>query len=226
VEEGQLSLAPEEISFATLYEGAMLKANDLCGDYRPQVFEEFDPHIPPLLIDRSHTERAFATLLAYSVRTHRGGKMWVRAERESPNRLRIDIDVPSPEHSPRALEGMLSTHTEVERREHRGLSLGLRLAQAIVKLHGGSVRVLDRGKKGAMFCFTLPTLSVPLPIASSPAHSVPPPPSGRAMPASSFPPPMSAGPGFNDEEPPAPDIPSAPRLPQTSRRRGDGPQEE
>jgi signal transduction histidine kinase len=176
VEEGQLSLAGEEVQFSTLFTGAVQKASELSADYPVQIFEEFESQLPPLLIDRVRVQRAVATLIAYSVRTNRGGKMWIRAEREAHDRLRVDIDVPSPEHSPRELEAMLSTHSDQERREHRGLALGLRLARSVVKLHGGAVRVVDRGKKGAMFCVSLPTASVPLPSRSAPSHSIPPPP--------------------------------------------------
>jgi len=177
VEEGQLSLAGEEVLFATLFAGAVQKASELSADYPVQIFEEFQSQLPPLLVDRVRVQRAFATLIAYSVRTNRGGKMWVRAEREAADRLRIDIDVPSPEHTPRELEAMLSTQTDQERREHRGLALGLRLARSVVKLHGGAVRVVDRGKKGAMFCVSLPTVSIPLPLTSAPSHATPAPPS-------------------------------------------------
>jgi hypothetical protein len=43
------------------------------------------------------------------------------------------------------------------KREHRGLALALQLANSVVKLHGGVVRVIDRQQKGSMFCITLPT---------------------------------------------------------------------
>lgn len=175
VEEGQLSLVSDEVPFSELYEGALSKAVQLSAGFVPQVFDEIEPNIPPLMIDRIRVQRAFATLIAYSVRSNAGGKMWIRAERESERKMRIDIDVPSPKHTPAELEAMLSTKSELGRREHRGLALGLRLARSVVQLHGGAVRVVDRGKKGAMFCVTLPTVRRPIP-RSSPFHSTPPPP--------------------------------------------------
>lgn len=178
VEEGQLSLVSEEVPFSRLYEEARAKASQLTFDQTLNIFSEIEPQIPPLLVDRIRVTRAIATLLAYSLRTNKGGKMWLRAEREGVSRMRIDIDVPKPEHAPQELEAMLAPTVRRGTRVHRGLALGLRLARSVVELHGGSVRVIDRGKKGAMFCVSLPTVSAPLPTASAPLHTIPPPPPG------------------------------------------------
>lgn len=227
VEEGQLSLVRDEIPFVDLYDAAKTKASELSSGYTLQIFNEIENNIPPLLVDRLRVLRALATLIAYSVRSNKGGKMWIRAERESESTVRIDIDVPGPEHAPPQLEAMLSTQTSAKRRDHRGLALGLRLARSVVELHGGAVRVVDRGKKGAMFCVTLPTVkrplerqavsSVPLPGQGPPSSpspgSVPPPSSARlaSAPASSVPPPGSARPSNIPRLPPFPAPPDVNR---------------
>jgi signal transduction histidine kinase len=192
VEEGHLSLMTDEVSFKQLFDKAIDTARQLSSSYEAQIFEEIEEGIPALIVDRTRVTRALATLIAYSIRTNQGGKMWIRAERESESRMRLDVDVPKPAHSPKELELMLSPSHDQPGREHRGLSLGLRLARSVVKLHRGSVRVVDRGKKGAMFCVQLPTVSAPLPTASAPLHSIPAPPSSR--PPSSLPPPLSIPP--------------------------------
>lgn len=204
VEEGQLSLVRDAIPFSDLFNGAIAKAAELSSGYPLQIFTEIESHIPPLLVDRLRVLRALATLIAYSVRSNKGGKMWIRAERESENTVRIDIDVPGPEHAPPQLEAMLSTQTSARRRDHRGLALGLRLARSVVELHGGAVRVVDRSKKGAMFCVTLPTVKRPLERqaaapSSGPAHTPPasvPPPSSSPAPSSTRAPstPLSSAP--------------------------------
>jgi signal transduction histidine kinase len=174
VEEGHLSLMTEEVSFHQLYEAALGKAAQLCTGSGVQIYDEIERGIPLLLVDRIRIQRALATLLAYSIRSNPDGRMWVRAERESSNRMRIDIDVPKPQHAPTEVEAMLAPTLSEGRREHRGLALGLRLARSVVELHRGTVRVVDRGKKGAMFCVSLPTVDTPLPTASAPMHSIPP----------------------------------------------------
>lgn len=176
VEEGHLSFMTDEVPFATLYDAAVNKAAQLCSGMDVQIYDEIERNLPPLLVDRVRVQRALATLIAYSVRSNPGGRMWVRAERESEKRMRIDIDVPKPQHAPTEIETMLAPTLEQGRREHRGLALALRLARSIVELHQGSVRVVDRGKKGAMFCVSLPTVTAPLPRASAPHHTIPAPP--------------------------------------------------
>jgi signal transduction histidine kinase len=206
VEEGQLSLVTDEVPFKELYESAIEKARQLSARSSAQIFEEIEDLIPDLLIDRGRVMRAIATLIAYSIRTNEGGKMWIRAEREKANTMRIDIDVPRPAHPPTQLELMLSPAHEQPQREHRGLALGLRLARSVVQLHRGSVRVVDRGKKGAMFCVKLPTVKRALPATSASLHSIPPPPSSAPAPPSS--PPIGML-GSSDSIAPPPRLPSS-----------------
>src|SRR5690606_7630979 len=122
VEDGHLSLVRDEVGFEDLYGGALSKAAELSAGYPLQVYKEVEDGIPPLLVDRVRILRAFATLVAYSVRSHKGDKMWIRAEREDERSVRVDIDVPAPEHAPPELEAMLSTQTSARKRDHRGLA--------------------------------------------------------------------------------------------------------
>ncbi len=174
-EEGQLSLMPVELPFNEFFDMTVAKARQLSGGRQVEIFTELEPHLPPLIVDRARVIRATATLLAYSVRTNRDTRMWLRAEREREDRLRVDIDVPHPAHTPEVLETMLSPNMGQGKREHRGLALALRLARSVIELHQGSVRVVDRGKKGAMFCVTLPTQAWPLPSTGAGAIPAPPP---------------------------------------------------
>ena len=174
VEEGQLALKKRPVAFNDIHRDSISKAKEIWGDHAPHLLEEFDDHIPPLIVDRTRVVRAFATLIAYSVKSNAGGQLWLRVERDSDRSMRFDIDVPNPAHPPQELEAMLSPGVGGQRKEHRGLALGLRLARSVVELHGGGVRVFDRGKKGAMFSVRLPTDSRSLP--SAPTNTVPPPP--------------------------------------------------
>ncbi|MEY4548007.1 MAG: hypothetical protein RL685_4202 [Pseudomonadota bacterium] len=159
IEVGQLSLMFDEEPFSELYTAALDKAAALSAHGDMQIYEEIEPDLPALLVDRIRGARAIATFIAYSVRASGGGKMWVRAERHGQHHVRIDVDVPAKMHSAADLEQMLDPAGGLAKREHRGLALALQLANSVVKLHGGSVHVVDRRQKGAMFCITLPTAS-------------------------------------------------------------------
>ncbi len=159
IEVGQLSLMFDEEPFSELYTAALDKAAALSGHGDMQIYEEIEPDLPALLVDRIRGSRAIATFIAYSVRASGGGKMWVRAERHGLHHVRIDVDVPAKMHSAADLEQMLDPAGGLAKREHRGMALALQLANSVVKLHGGSVHVVDRRQKGAMFCITLPTAS-------------------------------------------------------------------
>jgi signal transduction histidine kinase len=158
VEAGQLNLVYDEIEFSELYRAARERATRLAGDFVPQIWDEIDPRIPPLLCDRVRLARALATFIAYSVRATQGGKMRLRAEMDDPDHVRIDVDVPGHLHTPKELELMMAESQSPGKRAHRGLALGLRLARSVIELHHGDVRVINRGPKGAMFCITLETV--------------------------------------------------------------------
>lgn len=157
IEVGQLSLMFDEVPFRDLFEEALEKAAQLAGDRRLQVFEEIENDLPKVVMDRTRGARAIATFIAYSVRATDGAKMWVRAERHGANNIRIDVDVPSRLHTADELSQMLEPKGGLAKREHRGLALGLQLANSVVKLHGGTVNVVNRRHKGSMFCITLPS---------------------------------------------------------------------
>jgi signal transduction histidine kinase len=159
IEVGQLSLMFDEEPFNELYAATLDKAIALSGRSDMQIYEEIEPDLPAMLVDRIRGARAIATFIAYSVRATDAGKMWVRAERHGPHHVRIDVDVPALLHTAADLQQMLDPAGGLAKREHRGLALALQLANSVVKLHGGSVHVIDRRQKGAMFCITLPTAS-------------------------------------------------------------------
>jgi signal transduction histidine kinase len=227
IEVGQLSLMFDEEPFNELYAAALDKAVALSGHGDMQIYEEIEPDLPALLVDRIRGARAIATFIAYSVRATGGGKMWVRAERHGLHHVRIDVDVPARVHTAADLEQMLDPAGGLSKREHRGLALALQLANSVVKLHGGSVHVVDRRQKGAMFCITLPTASG----ASSPLTRAAPPRSfPRAwmtqrtrereeapLPDSERPRPMSAA-TFEDERGPDTERPLSPELPPDTER--------
>lgn len=160
IEVGQLSLMFDHEPFCDVYAAALEKAAALSGYPGMQVYEEIESDLPPVIVDRVRGARAIATFIAYSVRAAEGGKMWVRAERHGPNHVRIDIDVPARVHTAADLREMLDPGGGLAKREHRGLALALQLASSVMELHGGSVHVVDRRHKGAMFCLTLPTSHV------------------------------------------------------------------
>ncbi len=197
IEVGQLSLMFDEEPFSELYADTLEKAAQLAGDRKLQIYEELEPGLPPMVMDRARGARAIATFIAYSVRATEGGKMWIRAERAGPDHIRIDVDVPARLHSADDLRQMLEPSGGLAKREHRGLALALQLANSVVRLHGGNVQVVNRRHKGSMFCITLPTARDR--------------PSGPSIP-SPLPSGLSGGAAVRSSKPPAPIEPPAPTL--------------
>jgi len=156
VEAGQLKLVKERIAINDLLGQATQKGKDLGGRPEIDVVGELHPGVEALIVDRVQLARALATFIGHSVRTAQRSPVRWRAALASHQRVAIDVTVPSQRFSAQKLEDMLSPAQRVGSSEPRGLALALSLARAIVELHGGSVRVHDRGERGAVFCIRLP----------------------------------------------------------------------
>jgi signal transduction histidine kinase len=150
VEAGQLHLDLRDEKISDLLDDALDRARDLSPDH--DILTRFDipPDAPLLTVDRLRFSQALATFLGHARRTAERGslRVLVQAEKKSERsglrrrKMTIFIEIPSSRFSAQELEGML--HPEQQPGQHRGLSLALRLAKAVIDLHGGSVSVTGR----------------------------------------------------------------------------------
>jgi signal transduction histidine kinase len=155
VEAGQLKLVLDRTDGGTLLNLAAQKARDLAPDSDRPVVAEITGEAPLLRIDPVRMPQALATLIAHALRTTEAPSVRLLASVEN-DRLRIEIDLASPEFDALRLEAMLDPNRDPGVSEHRGLALGLRLARAVTELHGGKVEVTKKGKGGGAFAVTLP----------------------------------------------------------------------
>jgi K+-sensing histidine kinase KdpD len=156
VEAGQLSLLIEPIFLSDLLGEAIAKAKDLAGDRQIDIVGEFADTIGRISIDRVRGARALATIIAYAARHSQGEPIHVRASRIAGHEVQIDVNFPSRHVTKRHLKKMLSPTGSTRSVEHRGLVLGMSLAQAIIEHHSGHLEVSEE-RDGT------PTLSVILP---------------------------------------------------------------
>jgi len=171
VEAGQLTLIRDRVKISDLLGQAIEKGRDLGGDRPVEVIGEISKGIPELEVDRLQIGRALATLIGHAMRSAERGVVRVKASPGSARRLHIAIDLPSRRFSARQLEAMLDPTRKPGASVHRGLALGMSLARSVVELHGGRVRVEDRGAQGARFMVRLPIDSDAAAIAPADASS-------------------------------------------------------
>jgi signal transduction histidine kinase len=141
VEAGQLSLVLDAAEVPALLEEASIKGKDLASSAEAEVIPSWDARMPLVRVDPVRIPRALATFVAHSLRSTTGGELHVHGS-AVPGGVRIDIELPRPDPD---LEALLKPNPRRPETQHRGLSLGLRLARSVVELHGGTVEIGDRG---------------------------------------------------------------------------------
>ncbi|MDI1481947.1 HAMP domain-containing sensor histidine kinase [Polyangium sp. y55x31] len=146
VEAGQLTLMPRVTEVALLATEAVRKARELAGDTQSDVVLEVAEGLPTIPVDPAYAARAIAVVVAHAIRTSAADTasraVRVRALRpaEPGQAVRIDVELGSRNTTRAELEALFARRATSR---GRGLTLGLSLAQSIMELHGGSVRVED-----------------------------------------------------------------------------------
>jgi len=146
VEAGQLTLMPRATEVALLATDAVRKARELAGDAQNDVVLEVAEGLPTIPVDPAYTARAIAVVVAHAIRTSAtdasSRAVRVRALRpaEPGQAVRIDVELGSRNTTRAELEALFARRATSR---GRGLTLGLSLAQSIMELHGGFVRVED-----------------------------------------------------------------------------------
>jgi signal transduction histidine kinase len=141
VEAGQLSLLLDAAEVPALLEEAAIKGRDLASSTETTVVPSWDSELPFVRVDPVRIPRALATFVAHALRRTTGGELHVHGS-VVPGGVRIDIELPRPDPD---LEALLKPNPRRAETQHRGLALGLRLARAVVELHGGTVEIGERG---------------------------------------------------------------------------------
>ncbi|NOY81447.1 MAG: HAMP domain-containing protein [Kiritimatiellaeota bacterium] len=117
---------------------------------------------PAVTGDRGRLERALANLIDNAIKyTPRGGTVEVRAER-SGEWIHVSVadtgaGIP-PDELPRVFDRF---HRGDRSRTTAGNGLGLSLARAVVRAHGGEITVVSRVNQGSTFTLRLPALCSP-----------------------------------------------------------------
>ena len=120
-----------------------------------QVEEEYEPNLPPALVDRDQLSQAFLNLLLNSLESIEGGGKIRITLKKGDNQHGMEMAIAdtgrgiSPEDLGRVFEPFFST-------KRGGTGLGLAIVHQIVESHGGEIAVESTEKVGTTFRITLP----------------------------------------------------------------------
>ncbi len=160
IEAGKVELNIEDVDFRAEAETCLLLIQEKAAEERLQLSVDLSGKIPILQADARHVRQVLLNLLSNAVKfTKAGGRISLSAQWSASAGLRVvvgDSGIGIPEDQ---LEKVMQPFGQVENpytRQHDGTGLGLPIAAALVKLHGGELVIDSVLGEGTSVTFVLP----------------------------------------------------------------------
>lgn len=118
----------------------------------------FPSDFPVICADGVRLRQVIDNLLSNAIKYSPGGDVVVRGVYDD-NEIRVSVSDQGPGLPPDQLERVFERFYRVNNaltNNVQGTGLGLYLASAVIKAHGGTIRAMNNPKGGAIFTFTLP----------------------------------------------------------------------
>ena len=129
------------------------------------VDHDFDKSLPPLAADPLRLKQILINLLGNAVKfTPEKGRVRVAASVASADTALITVEDNGIGMSPEEIETALRPFGQVDsafNKRHEGTGLGLPIAYALARLHGGDLRIASQKGVGTRICLSLPLLHSP-----------------------------------------------------------------
>ncbi len=155
-ETGTMRLSMERVDVAGLIEECAELYEDLAQEQGITLVTDASPGLYAQA-DASRIRQVLANLFDNALKYSRpGGKVVVMGKQEDGAvsvAVQDDGEGIPPQDIPRIFERL---YRGDKSRSHRGLGLGLSLVKAVLKAHGGNIRVHSEVGRGTLFVFTLP----------------------------------------------------------------------
>ncbi|MBN2196199.1 MAG: HAMP domain-containing histidine kinase [Polyangiaceae bacterium] len=141
VEAGQLSLVREPVELTDLVSLALDIGRDLGPAAAPTVEVSVAPKTVPVRVDRIRIARVLAAFIGQALRASGPTSVRIMAASRHGGEAELTVALRRPGSRARDLAGLFDPQRPAAALEPRGLALALGVAESVVKLHGGSIRV-------------------------------------------------------------------------------------
>jgi signal transduction histidine kinase len=159
IESGGLSVEPRPQSVTAVVCEAVEMLRPLATGSSLKLRAEVPADLPQAQIDPPRIHQVLSNLVGNSIKfTPAGGTITVRAERWSAE-VRITVLDTGPGIAPEQLPHLFGRYWQGNRKDRRGIGLGLAIAKGIVEAHRGRIWVESVVGQGSRFHFTLPISS-------------------------------------------------------------------
>jgi PAS domain S-box-containing protein len=123
------------------------------------ALENLGDEQPPVWADPHRVQQVFSNLIGNAIKfTPRGGRVVVRCT-PGESALQFEVRDTGPGIPAEHLPHIFGQFWQANRRDHRGIGLGLAIAKGIVEAHSGKIWVESEPGEGSSFFFTLPVVN-------------------------------------------------------------------
>jgi signal transduction histidine kinase len=156
-ESGTLSIDAKSESVAAMMSEAMEMLKPLATTASLELRAEIAEHVSTIFADSARLLQVLSNLVGNAIKfTPRGGSITVRAE-PLGDEVRFVVSDTGPGIPPDQLPHIFGRFWQANRKDRRGIGLGLAIAKGIVEVHGGRIWVESTLGAGSNFYFTIPT---------------------------------------------------------------------
>jgi signal transduction histidine kinase len=157
IESGRLSLAREEHSAASVAHEALEQAAMLAAERGIELARGEMDRGARVFADRDRVVQALGNLIGNALKfTPEGGRVTVSVRGEG-DRVCISVADTGPGIAPEQVPHLFDRFWQANRKDRRGVGLGLSIVKGIADAHGGEVRVDTAPGAGTTFTLVLPT---------------------------------------------------------------------
>ncbi len=159
IEGGRLAVEPRPQSVTTVVNEAVEMLRPLASGSSLTLRADAPADLPRAQLDPARIHQVLSNLVGNAIKfTPAGGSITVRAEPWA-GELRVTVIDTGPGIAPELLPHLFGRYWQANRRDHRGIGLGLAIAKGIVEAHNGRIWVESAVGQGSHFHFTLPLSS-------------------------------------------------------------------
>ena len=155
-ETGQLSIDPHDELVAALVSEAMEMLRPIATAASLELQSEIAENVTTVSADSARILQVLSNLVGNAVKfTPKGGRVTVRVE-PLGDEVRFAVSDTGPGIPADQVPHIFGRFWQANRKDRRGIGLGLAIAKGIVDVHGGRIWVESQVGEGSNFYFTLP----------------------------------------------------------------------
>jgi two-component system, cell cycle sensor histidine kinase PleC len=165
IQAGKLSVDLEAVSIMPILESCLLIVEAKAAEKDIEVESHIAPRLPDLWADPLRVKQIMINLLSNAVKfTPEKGRIQIDVNPGNENFATISVTDTGMGMSVSEIDTAMSPFGQVDagfNKRHEGTGLGLPIAYALARLHGGDLKIESQKGVGTRVTVTLPTLKTP-----------------------------------------------------------------